>query len=74
MSFSPGDIVILKSGGLPMTVVAAKDDEVECIWLSETGDLFREAIPAVALEAVILEEDEEEEEEEDEEDEEDDED
>jgi hypothetical protein len=40
----------LKSGGQPLTVVALDGDSVECIWLGEEGDLFRESIPAVALE------------------------
>jgi hypothetical protein len=40
----------LKSGGQPLTVVSADGDSVECIWLGEEGDLFRESIPAIALE------------------------
>jgi uncharacterized protein YodC (DUF2158 family) len=50
MKFVPGQVVNLKSGGQPLTVVAADGDSVECIWLGEEGDLFRESIPAVALE------------------------
>ncbi|HWL03580.1 MAG TPA: DUF2158 domain-containing protein [Xanthobacteraceae bacterium] len=69
MSFAPGDIAILRSGGLPMTVVSVKGDDVECVWLSEAGELFRDTIPAVALEAVVLEEDDEDEDDEDEDDE-----
>jgi hypothetical protein len=34
-----------------MTVAAIADENVECIWLGEEGDLFRQAIPAVALTA-----------------------
>jgi uncharacterized protein YodC (DUF2158 family) len=49
MAFQPGDVVFLKSGGQSMTVAAVSDENVECIWLGEEGDLFREAIPAVAL-------------------------
>jgi len=30
--------------------VAVDGDSVECIWLGEEGDLFRETIPAIALE------------------------
>jgi uncharacterized protein YodC (DUF2158 family) len=53
MTFEPGDVVILKSGGQSMTVAAiASDDTVECIWLGDEGDLFRQAIPAVALTSV----------------------
>src|SRR5262245_53077400 len=50
MKFTPGQVVNLKSGGQAMTVVAVDKDVVECMWLGEEGDLFREAIPAVALE------------------------
>jgi uncharacterized protein YodC (DUF2158 family) len=50
MKFAPGQVVNLKSGGQPLTVVAVDEDSVECIWLGEEGDLFRESIPAVALE------------------------
>jgi uncharacterized protein YodC (DUF2158 family) len=49
MAFQPGDVVFLKSGGQSMTVAAASDENIECIWLGEEGDLFRESIPAVAL-------------------------
>jgi len=49
MTFAPGDIVALKSGGHSMTVVAVDEDEVDCLWLSDAGDLFRQSIPAVAL-------------------------
>lgn len=34
-----------------MTVAAITHDNVECIWFGEDGDLFRQAIPAVALTA-----------------------
>jgi uncharacterized protein YodC (DUF2158 family) len=50
MKFAPGQIVNLKSGGQPMTVVAADEDTVECIWLGEGGEFFREPIPTLALE------------------------
>jgi uncharacterized protein YodC (DUF2158 family) len=50
MKFAPGQIVNLKSGGQPMTVVAADADTVECIWLGEGGEFFREPIPTLALE------------------------
>jgi uncharacterized protein YodC (DUF2158 family) len=49
MTFQPGDVVFLKSGGQSMTVAAITDENVECIWLGEEGDRFRQAIPAVAL-------------------------
>ena len=50
MKFAPGQVVKLKSGGQPMTVVAVYEDAIECIWVGEEGDLFRETIPGVALE------------------------
>jgi uncharacterized protein YodC (DUF2158 family) len=63
MAFEPGDVVILKSGGQPMTVVSASEDDITCIWLGEEGELFRESIPAVALESLHADEDEEDEDE-----------
>ena len=71
MAFEPGDVVFLKSGGQAMTVAAVDEDNIECLWIGEEGELFRETIPGVALTAAP-EEDEEEEEEEEEEGEEDD--
>src|SRR5256885_5499860 len=69
MAFEPGDVVVLKSGGLAMTVAAVDEDSVECLWLGEEGELFRESIPGIALIAAsdAAEEDVEEEEEEEEE-------
>jgi uncharacterized protein YodC (DUF2158 family) len=66
MAFEPGDVVVLKSGGLAMTVAAVDEDSVECLWLGEEGELFRESIPSIALIAAsdAAEEDAEEEEEE----------
>ena len=49
MAFEPGDVVVLKSGGLAMTVAAVDEDSVECLWLGEEGELFRESVPTVAL-------------------------
>jgi uncharacterized protein YodC (DUF2158 family) len=76
MAFAAGSVVVLKSGGLLMTVVSASDDEIECVWLGDEGELFRHSIPAIALEAapVADHDDDEEEEEDDAEDDEDDED
>jgi uncharacterized protein YodC (DUF2158 family) len=68
MAFAAGSVVVLKSGGLLMTVVSASDDEIECVWLGDEGELFRHSIPAIALEAAPVadhDDDEEEEEEED---------
>jgi uncharacterized protein YodC (DUF2158 family) len=68
MAFAAGNVVVLKSGGLLMTVVAASDDEIECVWLGEDGELFRQSIPAVALEAAPHADDDEDEDEEEDED------
>jgi uncharacterized protein YodC (DUF2158 family) len=76
MNLRPGDVVILKSGGHPLTVAEVKDDAVACVWMGDGGDLFRETLPLAVLELaeVDLEEDDDEEEDEEEEEEEDDED
>ena len=50
MTLAAGDVVILKSGGYPMTVIAVEEDQADCIWTGEEGDLFRETIPTIALE------------------------
>jgi len=71
MELKPGDVVTLKSGGHPLTVVEVKEDEVACLWMGGEGDLFRETLPLAVLERA---EDDEEVEDDDEEDDEDDED
>jgi uncharacterized protein YodC (DUF2158 family) len=53
MTFEPGEVVMLKSGGHSMTVASVSDDEITCLWTSESGEFFREIIPAVALESVF---------------------
>ncbi|MCA6120771.1 DUF2158 domain-containing protein [Bradyrhizobium sp. WSM 1704] len=70
MELKPGDVVILKSGGHPLTVVEVNEENVECLWMGVDGDLFRETLPVIALESTELdpEEDEEEDDEEDEDD------
>jgi uncharacterized protein YodC (DUF2158 family) len=54
MAYAAGSVVVLKSGGQLMTVVSATEDEIECVWLGEEGELFRHNIPAIALEAAPL--------------------
>lgn len=50
MTLEPGDVVALKSSSQPMTVVAIHHNNgVECVWIGEEGEFFRETIPAVAL-------------------------
>ena len=67
MELKAGDIVMLKSGGQPMTVADVKEDEVLCLWMGMEGDLYREELPLAVLEQVAEEEDEDEDDEEDEE-------
>ncbi len=50
MTLKAGDVVLLKSGGQALTVAEVTDDAVECIWLGEEGDLFREKLPSAVLE------------------------
>ena len=64
MELKAGDIVMLKSGGQPMTVADVKEDEVLCLWMGMEGDLYREELPLAVLEQVTEEEDDEDEEEE----------
>jgi uncharacterized protein YodC (DUF2158 family) len=58
MAFEPGDVVFLKSGGQPMTVAAVEEDSIDCIWVGEEGELFRETIPSIALTAAPADEEE----------------
>ena len=67
MELKAGDVVMLKSGGQPLTVAEVKGNEVLCIWMGMEGDLFRETLPLAAL--VHVEEDEEEDDEDEDEDE-----
>ncbi len=58
MTFQPGDIVALKSGSQFMTVSGVSDTGVECIWIGEEGDFFRETVPEAVLKAAEPEDDE----------------
>jgi uncharacterized protein YodC (DUF2158 family) len=73
MELKPGDVVILKSGGHPVTVVEVNGDAVECLWMGNDGDLFRETLPLVVLESAELDDPEEDDEDDKEEDEDEDE-
>jgi uncharacterized protein YodC (DUF2158 family) len=50
MDLKQGDVVMLKSGGHPMTVATVKGDAAECLWMGGEGDLFRETLPQAVLE------------------------
>ncbi|KYK48743.1 hypothetical protein A1D31_03445 [Bradyrhizobium liaoningense] len=65
MELKAGDVVMLKSGGQPLTVAEVKADEVLCLWMGMEGDLFRETLPLAVLVQVEEDEDEDEDEEED---------
>jgi uncharacterized protein YodC (DUF2158 family) len=52
MAIEPGDVVVLKSGGQPMTVATVDENSVECLWIGEEGELFRETIPSIVLSVV----------------------
>ena len=72
MELKAGDIVMLKSGGQPLTVAEVKGEDVLCIWMGMEGDLFRETLPLATLVQVEEDEDEEEDDADEEEDEDDD--
>lgn len=42
MNFVIGDVVVLKSGGAPMTVEAVDNDSIRCVW--HDGRVIRERI------------------------------
>jgi len=69
MELKTGDVVMLKSGGQPLTVAEVKGDDIVCLWMGSEGDLFRETLPLATLERLEIEDDEDEEEEDDEDDE-----
>ena len=71
MELKPGDVVTLKSGGHPLTVVEVNEDAVSCLWMGGEGDLFRETLPLAVLELAEHEESEDDEDDDEEDDEED---
>jgi uncharacterized protein YodC (DUF2158 family) len=73
MDLKPGDVVILKSGGHPLSVAEVNGDKIGCVWMGNEGDLFRETLPLAVLELVDTSDDDEDDEEDDEEEDEDDE-
>ena len=65
MELKPGDVVILKSGGHPLSVVEVNEDKVACVWMGNEGDLFRETLPLAVLELVDADDEDEDDDEED---------
>ncbi len=55
MDVKPGDVVVLKSGGQALTVAEVNDNDAECVWIGDNGDLFRETLPFVVLERAEIE-------------------
>ena len=74
MDLKPGDVVVLKSGGHPLSVVEVTGGNVVCVWMGNEGDLFRETLPLAVLELADASDDDEEEDDEEEDDEDEDED
>ena len=68
MEVKPGDVVILKSGGHPLSVAEVSESTAACVWMGAEGDLFRETLPLAVLELAEseLSDDEDEDEDEDE--------
>ena len=62
MELKAGDVVMLKSGGMPLTVAEVDGNDIECVWLGEEGDLFRETLPRAVLDIALVMSDEDEEE------------
>lgn len=54
MELKPGDVVMLKSGGQPLTVAEVDEDKIGCMWMGEEGDLFHETLPAIVLELALI--------------------
>ena len=69
MELKPGDVVILKSGGHPLTVAEVNEDTVECLWMGGEGDLFRETLPKAVLEPAEIDDTEDDDQDEDDQDE-----
>jgi uncharacterized protein YodC (DUF2158 family) len=69
MNLRPGDVVLLKSGGNPLTVAEVNKDMISCVWMGNEGDLFRETLPLAVLELAEIDTSDDEEEENEEEDE-----
>ncbi len=55
MELKTGDVVMLKSGGQPLTVAEVKGDDILCLWMGSEGDLFRETLPLATLDRLEVE-------------------
>ena len=51
VTFEPGEVVALKSGGPAMTVIGLKEDGVQCLWYAETSDEVKTTVvPSICIE------------------------
>src|SRR5262249_32017533 len=73
MDLKPGDVVMLKSGGHTLCVAEVNEEAVECVWMGNEGELYRETLPVAVVKLVEAEEDEKEDEHDEDDDEEEDE-
>jgi uncharacterized protein YodC (DUF2158 family) len=73
MGLKPGDVVILKSGGHPITVAEVDEETIVGLWMGSEGELFRETLPLAVLELAEIDVSDDEEEDDEESDEEEDE-
>ena len=39
---------------MPLTVADVDGNDIECVWLGEEGDLFRETLPRAVLEIALV--------------------
>jgi uncharacterized protein YodC (DUF2158 family) len=49
MDFKPGDVVIVRSGGVPMTVSKIVGDEIHCQWLDAKQKAQKGSFDAAVL-------------------------
>ncbi|MGD9810407.1 MAG: DUF2158 domain-containing protein [Sphingobium sp.] len=51
VTFSPGDVVSLQSGGAAMTLVQIMGNDADCVWMTKLGQLRRTTLPTKCLRA-----------------------
>jgi uncharacterized protein YodC (DUF2158 family) len=47
--FKVGDVVVLRSGSIPMTVEEIDGKDVSCVWMDEKRKMERGTFPAATL-------------------------
>jgi uncharacterized protein YodC (DUF2158 family) len=64
MTFKPGDVARLKSGGAAVTVLSVAGEMVKCVYFSDENGIFQDvSLPLIALELIDFDDDEEDEDE-----------